>query len=279
MLFAHGFGCDQTMWRYVWPAFEDEHQIVLFDHVGMGRSDASAYDPGRYATLDGYAQDVLDICARARSAQRGLRRPFGERHDRHARGRERARSLRAARPRRTLAALHRRRWLHRRLHARRHRRAAGLDGQQLSRLVQRDGACDHRQRGSPRDRRGARQQLLPRRSRDRPPLRAGDVPVRQPRRPRARPDAQPRAAVLAGRDRAGAGRPLRRTSTFRTAGSCCSRRRAIAPTSARPRRPSRRSRRSSRADGRRRGVRRLRRGPVRERAVRIPRRRSSTAPS
>jgi sigma-B regulation protein RsbQ len=63
MLFAHGFGCDQTMWRHVWPAFEDDHRIVLFDHVGMGRSDASAYDPGRYATLDGYAQDVLDICA------------------------------------------------------------------------------------------------------------------------------------------------------------------------------------------------------------------------
>lgn len=61
MLFAHGFGCDQAMWRHVAPAFAD-FQTVCFDHVGSGRSDASAYDPERYATLDGYATDVLDIC-------------------------------------------------------------------------------------------------------------------------------------------------------------------------------------------------------------------------
>ena len=63
MLFAHGFGCDQNMWRFVWPAFEDTHRIVLFDHVGAGGSDASAFDPRRYGTLEGYAQDVLEICA------------------------------------------------------------------------------------------------------------------------------------------------------------------------------------------------------------------------
>jgi sigma-B regulation protein RsbQ len=62
MLFAHGFGCDQNMWRFVTPAFEDDYQIVLFDYVGSGQSDLGAYDPGRYATLDGYAQDVLDVC-------------------------------------------------------------------------------------------------------------------------------------------------------------------------------------------------------------------------
>ena len=62
MLFAHGFGCDQNMWRFVWPAFEDRHRIVLFDHVGLGGSDASAFDPQRYATLAGYATDVLEIC-------------------------------------------------------------------------------------------------------------------------------------------------------------------------------------------------------------------------
>jgi sigma-B regulation protein RsbQ len=61
MVFVHGFGCDQNMWRHVWPAFADDHRIVLFDHVGHGRSDHSAFDPERYATLDGYAQDVLDI--------------------------------------------------------------------------------------------------------------------------------------------------------------------------------------------------------------------------
>lgn len=63
MMFAHGFGCDQNMWRYVTPAFEADHTIVLFDHVGAGRSDSSAYSRERYGTLDGYATDVLEILA------------------------------------------------------------------------------------------------------------------------------------------------------------------------------------------------------------------------
>nr|WP_272476210.1 alpha/beta hydrolase [Baekduia alba] len=62
MVFAHGFGCDHNMWRHVWPSFAAEHRVVLFDHVGHGRSDRSAFDPERHATLDGYAADVLDIC-------------------------------------------------------------------------------------------------------------------------------------------------------------------------------------------------------------------------
>jgi sigma-B regulation protein RsbQ len=61
MLFAHGFGCDQNMWRFVAPAFEARYRTVLFDFVGAGASDLSAYDPGRYGNLDGYATDVLDI--------------------------------------------------------------------------------------------------------------------------------------------------------------------------------------------------------------------------
>lgn len=61
MVFAHGFGCDQNMWRFVAPAFEGDFQTVLFDHVGAGGSDLSAYDPKKYATLDGYAEDVLEI--------------------------------------------------------------------------------------------------------------------------------------------------------------------------------------------------------------------------
>jgi len=61
MLFAHGFGCDQGMWRHVWPAFAEDHRIVLFDHVGHGGSDAGAYDPERHGSLRGYAEDVLDI--------------------------------------------------------------------------------------------------------------------------------------------------------------------------------------------------------------------------
>ena len=62
MLFAHGFGCDQNMWRFVTPAFEDDYRLVLFDYVGSGKSDLVAYSAERYAHLDGYAQDVLDIC-------------------------------------------------------------------------------------------------------------------------------------------------------------------------------------------------------------------------
>ena len=62
MLFAHGFGCDQNMWRLVAPAFEDDHKVILLDHVGAGRSDLSAYSRAKYGTLDGYAEDVLEIC-------------------------------------------------------------------------------------------------------------------------------------------------------------------------------------------------------------------------
>src|SRR5215218_7959151 len=63
LLFAHGFGCDQHMWRGVAPAFEADHRVVLYDLIGAGRSDASAYDPERYGTLRGYAGDILEICA------------------------------------------------------------------------------------------------------------------------------------------------------------------------------------------------------------------------
>lgn len=61
MVFAHGFGCDQNMWRFVAPAFEDRFRTVLFDHVGAGGSDLSAYDPAKYATLAGYADDVVAL--------------------------------------------------------------------------------------------------------------------------------------------------------------------------------------------------------------------------
>lgn len=62
MMFAHGFGCDQNMWRLVAPSFADAYRIILFDHVGAGGSDLSAYDKRKYASLDGYAADVLEIC-------------------------------------------------------------------------------------------------------------------------------------------------------------------------------------------------------------------------
>jgi sigma-B regulation protein RsbQ len=62
MMLAHGFGCDQSMWRHLIPAFENDFRLVLFDYVGHGRADTSGFDRTRYATLEGYADDVLNIC-------------------------------------------------------------------------------------------------------------------------------------------------------------------------------------------------------------------------
>jgi sigma-B regulation protein RsbQ len=63
IVFAHGFGCDQNMWRFVAPAFEDDFRVVLFDHVGAGESDLSTYDASRYSSLDAYAEDVNLLCS------------------------------------------------------------------------------------------------------------------------------------------------------------------------------------------------------------------------
>ena len=62
IMFAHGFGCDQGMWRYITPAFENEYQIVLFDYVGCGKSDIGSYTEARYGSLEGYALDIIEIC-------------------------------------------------------------------------------------------------------------------------------------------------------------------------------------------------------------------------
>ena len=61
MVFAHGFGCDASMWRHVVPAFEDRAHVVLFDQVGAGRSDLSAFDPVRHGRLEGYAEDLVEV--------------------------------------------------------------------------------------------------------------------------------------------------------------------------------------------------------------------------
>jgi sigma-B regulation protein RsbQ len=63
LLFAHGFGCDQAMWRHVAPAFTAEHRVVTFDHAGAGGADPTLFRPERYPTLRAYADDVLAICA------------------------------------------------------------------------------------------------------------------------------------------------------------------------------------------------------------------------
>ncbi|GAA2372544.1 hydrolase [Catellatospora methionotrophica] len=62
VMLAHGFGCDQNMWRRIVPALAVDHRVVLFDHVGSGRSDPAAWGAERYASLSGYAEDVVDIC-------------------------------------------------------------------------------------------------------------------------------------------------------------------------------------------------------------------------
>jgi len=62
MLFAHGFGCDQRSWQFIVDAFTPDHKVVLFDYVGSGESDLSAYSSAKYGQLDGYAQDLLDVC-------------------------------------------------------------------------------------------------------------------------------------------------------------------------------------------------------------------------
>ncbi|MFF9866886.1 alpha/beta fold hydrolase [Streptomyces sp. NPDC013953] len=62
VVLAHGFGCDQNMWRLVAPALAERFRVVMFDYVGSGRSDLSAWSAERYGSLGGYAQDVLDVC-------------------------------------------------------------------------------------------------------------------------------------------------------------------------------------------------------------------------
>ena len=64
VVFAHGFGCDQNMWRLLTPRFEGRFKVVLFDLVGSGQSDLSAYDRTKYATLYGYADDLSEIVER-----------------------------------------------------------------------------------------------------------------------------------------------------------------------------------------------------------------------
>lgn len=62
VVLAHGFGCDQNMWRLTVPALAEKYRVVMFDYVGSGRSDLSAFSEARYSSLDGYARDVVEVC-------------------------------------------------------------------------------------------------------------------------------------------------------------------------------------------------------------------------
>ena len=86
MVFAHGFGCDQNMWRFVAPAFEADHRVVLFDHVGAGGSDLAAYDPRALRRARRLRRRRARDLRGARPARRDLRRPLGQRDDRRAGG-------------------------------------------------------------------------------------------------------------------------------------------------------------------------------------------------
>jgi sigma-B regulation protein RsbQ len=61
LMFSHGYGCDQTIWRLVAPAFFDDYEVILFDHVGAGKSDTSQYNRSKYSTLQGYADDIVEM--------------------------------------------------------------------------------------------------------------------------------------------------------------------------------------------------------------------------
>ncbi len=62
LVLAHGFGCDQTMWRLLTPHLQDQFRIVLFDYVGCGKSDPKAFRTKKYSELNGYAEDIIDVC-------------------------------------------------------------------------------------------------------------------------------------------------------------------------------------------------------------------------
>ena len=115
MMFAHGFGCDQNMWRFVAPAFEADFRTVLFDHVGAGRSDLTAYDPEEVRLASRLCRRCGGDRARTWAEGRRLRRAFGQRDDRRAGLDQGAGSVRGAGHGRAVAALYRRRGLPRRL--------------------------------------------------------------------------------------------------------------------------------------------------------------------
>jgi sigma-B regulation protein RsbQ len=62
IVFAHGLGCDQSVWQYITPAFTATYKVILFDYIGSGKSNISCYHKERYSSLEGYANDLIDIC-------------------------------------------------------------------------------------------------------------------------------------------------------------------------------------------------------------------------
>lgn len=105
MMFAHGFGCDQNMWRLLQPVYAQRCRTITFDHTGSGSSDLSAYDREKYGTLNGYATDVLEILEEVGGGPH-FRRSFCQRHDWHAREHSCAEDVRGADHGRSVSLLH-----------------------------------------------------------------------------------------------------------------------------------------------------------------------------
>ena len=242
MVFAHGYGCDQHMWRYVTPAFDD-FRVVCFDHVGAGGSDLSAYDPDRYATLDGYADDVLEICDELDLQRRRLRRALGRRAmiGVLAANREPERFARLVLVGPSPRYLDDDGYVGGFARADIEELLDSLDSNYLG-LVAGDGAGDHGQRGSARARGGADRQLLPHRPRRSPSASPGprSCPTTAPTWPasRRRPWCCSAASDAIAPEVVGRVRPRPRSPA---ASSSCSTPRVTARTSARRRRPSTRS--------------------------------------
>ena len=182
MLFAHGFGCSQEMWRHVTPGFVD-HRVVLFDHVGAGGSDLSAYDRAKYDSLHGYADDVVEIVE-----ELDLRDVVFVGHSVSAMIGVLAAIQAPSRFSELVLVGPSPRYLNDDGYV------GGFDQadidtllekprRELPRLVLGDGSRDHGQPRTSRARRRALAQLLSHRPCDRPSLRRRDVPVRQPSRP------------------------------------------------------------------------------------------------
>ena len=209
MVFAHGFGCDQNMWRFVAPEFESDFKVILFDHVGAGGSDLSAYDKTKYSTLDGYADDVVEIGSRAGAERRRLRRSFGQRDDRDPGLVEGSGIVRPPGIGRPVRQIHRRWRLRRRIQRKADRGAARVSGGQPHGLVGRDGPFHHGQPGPPGTGRRTDQQLLPDRSRNRQGIRARHLHVRQQGGPLQGHDSDPDPSMQRGHHRLRRGRQVR----------------------------------------------------------------------
>ncbi|MGW4227037.1 alpha/beta fold hydrolase [Streptomyces bauhiniae] len=209
LLLAHGFGCDQSMWRLVVPALTERYRVVLFDYVGSGRADPSAWDEGRYSSLEGYALDVLEVCEELDLRDVAFVGHSVSAMDGSARGGEGTAPRLPSGDGRAVAALHRRGRLPGRVQRPGHRRTAGVPGGELPGLVGGDGPGHHGRRRPAGTRPGADQLVLRHRPGHGPRLRPYDVLVGQPRGPQDGDGTDADPGVQAGRDRSARGRCLR----------------------------------------------------------------------